>query len=79
MTALDGSVKPLVAAVSVNSKAAPVALDMAFDNGETVRGIYKFEKDGRLVLCIPFGDNEKRPKTFDGKENTLFVLEKVKK
>jgi uncharacterized protein (TIGR03067 family) len=64
---------------SVDTKKEPFALDSTSDKGEKLAAIYKFDKDGKLTLCIGVGKGAARPKAFDEKQTVLLVMEKVKK
>lgn len=65
-----------------NPKKDPAELDLTKSTGEkkTARGIYKLEKDGKLVICFTQGADETRPKEFTikpGSKQIVMTLEKV--
>jgi uncharacterized protein (TIGR03067 family) len=64
---------------SVNAKKNPSELDLVNSKGTRVQGIYRFEKDGRLSLCL-VNDRGTRPKSFDTANTMsgLIVLERVR-
>jgi uncharacterized protein (TIGR03067 family) len=64
---------------SLNAKKNPGQLDLVSSKGTKIQGIYKFELDGTLNLCL-VNDKGSRPKSFDTKNTKagLIVLEKVK-
>jgi uncharacterized protein (TIGR03067 family) len=66
--------------VTVNPKKDPAEIDFTSSKGNKVQGIFKFDKDGKLHLCVSRGKDLPRPNTFDttGTRNRVFVLEKVK-
>jgi uncharacterized protein (TIGR03067 family) len=66
--------------VSVDPKQDPAAIDINDPRAGKIPGIYKFDKDGKLNLCVSGGKGGDRPKSFDttGVKARLFVLEKVK-
>ena len=64
---------------AVNARKNPGQLNLVNSAGTRIQGIYKFEKDGTLSLCL-VKERGQRPKSFDTKNtNTgLMVLERVK-
>jgi uncharacterized protein (TIGR03067 family) len=66
--------------ITVDPKKEPAELDFFGLQGQRISGIYKFDKDGKLTLCIVPGKAAERPKSFDttGTRARLFVLEKTK-
>jgi len=79
LTVKEGK-KDGAASCTVDAKKDPAEITLVHPKGETVSGIYKFDKDGKLYLCFPKGEKDVRPKSFDTKDTTngLLVLEKVK-
>ncbi|MBY0457953.1 MAG: TIGR03067 domain-containing protein [Gemmataceae bacterium] len=61
----------------VDPKKDPAEIDLIQTN-DKVLGIYKFDKDGKLIVAFGFG-KDARPKSFDDKKSVVLVLEKVKK
>jgi uncharacterized protein (TIGR03067 family) len=64
---------------SVDPKQEPATINFVNQKGNRALGIYKFDKDGRLILCFNKGKDAVRPKDFDDKNAVLVVLEKLKK
>jgi uncharacterized protein (TIGR03067 family) len=64
---------------SLNAKKNPGHLDLVNSKGIKIQGIYKFELDGTLNLCL-VSDKGARPKSFDTKNTKagMMVLEKMK-
>jgi uncharacterized protein (TIGR03067 family) len=63
---------------SIDSKKEPAELDFITSKNEKILCIYKFEKDGKLVVNTSSGPGAMRPKKFGEAETVLFVLEKAK-
>jgi uncharacterized protein (TIGR03067 family) len=70
--------KDEVGSYSVDSKMKPAVIDFIGPKGNKARGIYKFDKDGKLTICFNKVKDAPRPKGFDDKDAVLVVLEKVK-
>lgn len=81
LTIADGK-RDETATYTLDPKATPFAIDLKPEKGrnETVKGIYKIEKD-KLVICFSM-DGADRPKEFKSEPNTktgMFTLARVKK
>jgi len=63
---------------SVDVKKDPAEINLVSPKGETIPGIYKFDKDGKMTLAFVKGKDAARPKAFDDKEAMVMVMEKVK-
>ena len=68
---------------SVDPNKNPAELDVVDSDGNRSQWIYKFDKDGKLVICVELSFGKEpapRPKSFDTKDTgyLVFVLEKVK-
>lgn len=68
-----------VGSFKVDPKADPKTIDLISPDGEAIKGIYKFDKDGKLTIGFVKGNGAERPKTFDDKEAAFLTLEKEKK
>jgi uncharacterized protein (TIGR03067 family) len=85
LTIAEGNRKPDAGSFTVDLKKEPAHIDMHPPKDEkgapkgTVAGIYKLDKDGKLTLAFSRGKDAARPKSFDGKDAVVLVLEKVKK
>jgi uncharacterized protein (TIGR03067 family) len=69
--------------VKADPKKDPAEIDLTKATGDkkTARGIYKFEKDGKLVLSFTMRADETRPKAFTakpGSKQIVMTLERVK-
>jgi RNA polymerase sigma factor (sigma-70 family) len=56
-------------------------IDLAINKGGPVPGIYKFDGDDSLTLCLPINERGNRPMEFDGTRGSgqlLFVLQRAK-
>ncbi len=78
------NLKPLLdAQISVDTDQPHPEIDIYDPRGKTIYGIYKFDKDGTLTLCLVEGEEkllQPRPKEFASKsttKNILLVLERV--
>lgn len=63
---------------SVNPKADPKEIDLTSPTKELIKGIYKFDKDGKLTIGFARGKDAVRPKGFDDKAAMYLTLEKEK-
>lgn len=79
LTIAEGERKPDAGSFTADPKQDPAHLDMVSPKGDKVAGIYRLDKDGKLTLAFSKGKDATRPKSFDGKDAVLLVLEKVKK
>ena len=79
LTVAEGDRKPDAGTFSADAKAEPAHLDMVSPKGDKVAGIYKIDKDGKLTIAFSKAKDATRPKSFDGKDAVVLVLEKVKK
>lgn len=86
LTIAEGDRKPTAGSFTVDPKQDPAHLNMippkddkGPSKGDKVAGIYRLDKDGKLTLAFSKGKDATRPKSFDGKDAVLLVLEKVKK
>jgi uncharacterized protein (TIGR03067 family) len=65
---------------TVNPSAKPKTIDLVWKDKTTI-GIYQFDGDNRLTLCLAREGEKKRPKQFASKERTdvsLLVLKRAK-
>ncbi len=83
LTIADGK-RDETATYTLDPKATPFAIDLVPEKGggrkETVKGIYKIEKD-KLIICFSM-DGADRPKEFKSEPGTktgMFTLERVRK
>jgi uncharacterized protein (TIGR03067 family) len=77
LTITEGT-RDTVGGYSVNPKADPKEIDLISPKKETVKGVYKFDKDGKLTIGFVRGKDAARPKGFDDKEAAYLTLEKEK-
>jgi uncharacterized protein (TIGR03067 family) len=62
----------------VSPKADPKQIDFTSPAKEPIKGIYKFDKDGKLTIGFMRGKDQPRPKGFDDNEAQYLTLEKEK-
>jgi uncharacterized protein (TIGR03067 family) len=79
LTITEGDRKPDAGSFTVDAKADPAQIDMVSPKGDKVAGVYKIDKDGKLTVAFSKTKDATRPKSFDGKDAVVLVLEKVKK
>lgn len=86
LTVTEGDRKPTAGSFTVDPKQdlahlnmVPPKDDKGPSKGALVAGIYKIDKDGKLTIAFHRNKDATRPKSFDGKDAVLLVLEKVKK
>jgi uncharacterized protein (TIGR03067 family) len=75
LTIAEGKGGGKTGSYSVNAKADPKEIDFTSPAGEAIKGIYKFDKDGKLT--IGFAPSA-RPKGFDDKDAQYLTLEQQK-
>ena len=83
MTTKGGKEESSESTFSVDPNKNPAELDVVDPDGNKSQWIYKFDKEGKLVICVELSFGKKpapRPKSFDTKDTgyLVFVLEKVK-
>lgn len=74
----EGKEAPSEGGYTVDPKKEPAEIDLITPQKKKIPGIYRFDKNGQLVISLLANPNGKRPTKFDEADTITYVLEKAK-
>jgi uncharacterized protein (TIGR03067 family) len=78
LTIREGKAPPEEGTYAVDPKKEPGEIDLISTKNEKILGIFKFDKDDKLIVSHAIKSGGTRPKKFDEANAVMLVLEKTK-